>query len=223
MSADADRQRLADKDLLAYVEGRLDTASRQAVDQALSRDAGLQRRVAAMRRAVAEEPGLLDSVLEAPVPDRLLRAARMPARPGPGARLAATGGRLRRLLRSTGWGLAAPAGAAIAGLLIGLAVDGEPSSPGGGSGYRPAGSTAAGSLPPAALDALVGVLERGTGGGQVGAIAITVGQALPLPVDADCRWFQVTMDGARHDGIACARPPGWSVMTVETSAVADGE
>jgi len=213
-----------DADLLAFVEGRLDADARRTVEAALARDPDLARRVAAMQVALTEEPGLLDAVLDAPLPDRLRQAARGADVRRRRGRLSLLAAQTRDFFDGVGWRLGGPAVAAAAGLLIGLAIDGEAPAPPREPGYRPAESesaTSSATLPPAALDALVSTLESGGESARIGDVEVTLGQLLPLPVDAQCRWFSVTADGVRHGGIACARPPGWSVMSVETSTIAD--
>ena len=92
-----------DDDLHAYADGQLPEGRRLAFEQAIARDPGLAAQVAEVRRQNASLRDVLDGWLAEPVPQRLLDAARPPAR----------GAGWRRLL--------APIAASAATLVIGLA------------------------------------------------------------------------------------------------------
>ncbi|HKU85415.1 MAG TPA: anti-sigma factor, partial [Casimicrobiaceae bacterium] len=92
-----------DDDLHAYADGQLPEVRRLAFEQAMARDSALAAEVAEVRRQNAALRGALDEWLAEPVPQRLLDAARPPAR----------GATWRRLL--------APIAASAATLVIGLA------------------------------------------------------------------------------------------------------
>ena len=92
-----------DDDLMAWADGQLAAERREAVEQAIARDASLASRVAAIREQNAALRDALDPWLAEAIPPRLLAAAE--GRTG--------GGRLMRL-----W----PAFAAAATLVLGIAV-----------------------------------------------------------------------------------------------------
>ena len=92
-----------DDDLHGYADGQLPEARRLAFEQAIAREPGLAAQVAEVRRQNASLRDAFDAWLAEPVPQRLLDAARPPAR----------GATWRRLL--------APIAASAATLVIGLA------------------------------------------------------------------------------------------------------
>jgi anti-sigma factor RsiW len=92
-----------DDDLHAYADGQLPEARRLAFEQAMGRDPALAAQGAEVRRQNASLRDAFDAWLAEPVPQRLLDAARPPAR----------GATWRRLL--------APIAASAATLVIGLA------------------------------------------------------------------------------------------------------
>ena len=94
---------ITDDDLMAYADGQLAGERREAVEQAIARDASLASRVAAIREQNAALRDALDPWLAEAIPPRLLAAAE--GRAG--------GGRLMRM-----W----PAFAAAATLVLGIAV-----------------------------------------------------------------------------------------------------
>ena len=94
---------ITDDDLMAYADGQLAGERREAVEQALARDAALAARVASIREQNAALRDALDPWLAEAIPPRLMAAAE--GRAG--------GGRLLRM-----W----PAFAAAATLVLGIAV-----------------------------------------------------------------------------------------------------
>ena len=69
-----------DEELHAYADGQLPEARRLAFEQAMARDPALAAHVAEVRRQNASLRDALDGLLAEPVPQRLLDAARPPAR-----------------------------------------------------------------------------------------------------------------------------------------------
>ena len=65
-----------DEVLMAYADGELDTATRQQVQDAIDRDPEIARRVASHRALRDSLRSSFDAVLNEPLPDRLLSAAR---------------------------------------------------------------------------------------------------------------------------------------------------
>ena len=74
---------ITDDDLHAWADGQLAAERRTAVEQAMARDASLANRAADIQRQNAWLRNGLDAALHEPLPQRLLDAARMPAKPAP--------------------------------------------------------------------------------------------------------------------------------------------
>ncbi len=67
---------ISEETLMAYVDGELDAAGRASVEAAMQQDAEVGKRVAGHRALREKMQGAFSAVLEEPVPDRLIRAAR---------------------------------------------------------------------------------------------------------------------------------------------------
>ncbi len=67
---------ISDEMLMAYVDGELDAAGRASVEAAMQQDADVGKRVARHRALREKMQGAFSAVLEEPVPDRLIQAAR---------------------------------------------------------------------------------------------------------------------------------------------------
>jgi anti-sigma factor RsiW len=70
----------SDEDLMAYADGELDDIKRKQIEDAINRDPNIARRVAAERALKDALSKSFDPVLQEPVPDRLMTAARSAAR-----------------------------------------------------------------------------------------------------------------------------------------------
>jgi hypothetical protein len=70
----------SDEVLMAYADGELDTATREQVRDAINKDPEIARRVASHRALRDTLRSSFDPVLGERVPDRLIKAARAPAR-----------------------------------------------------------------------------------------------------------------------------------------------
>lgn len=116
-----------DEDLMAYADGELDAERRQAIDAALSGDAALRARVAALRTQRQQVAAAYAGVLDEAPPERLLALLECePKRSGVVSDLASARARsLRQRIADdrAGWmrwgGMAA---AMLLGLLLGLLV-----------------------------------------------------------------------------------------------------
>jgi hypothetical protein len=71
-----------DETLMAYADGELDAAQRAAIGEAAERDPELARRIELHRALRAEVSGAFATVLDEPVPERLVATARGRASPG---------------------------------------------------------------------------------------------------------------------------------------------
>jgi len=67
---------ITDETLMAYVDGELSESERLKVDSAVAADTALQERLEKHRRFRARMGGTFANVLEEPVPERLLKAAK---------------------------------------------------------------------------------------------------------------------------------------------------
>lgn len=67
---------ISDETLMAYVDGELDAAARAALEAALAVDPALATRLARQQALVGQLRAAFDSVLEEPLPPRLLAVAR---------------------------------------------------------------------------------------------------------------------------------------------------
>ena len=65
-----------DDTLMAFADGELDAAKRAEITAAMEKDAELARRIAHHRELRARVAGAFSPVLDQPVPDRLVNAAR---------------------------------------------------------------------------------------------------------------------------------------------------
>jgi len=79
-----------DEDLMAFADGQIDDAKRKQIQEAIDRDPEIARQVAAHRALKTAVHKSFEPVLEEPVPDRLIAAARAASqkskRPGAGSR-----------------------------------------------------------------------------------------------------------------------------------------
>jgi hypothetical protein len=73
----------SDEDLMAFADGELDDIKRKQIEDAINRDPEIARRVASHRALQNAVQKSFEPVLEEPVPDRLLTAARSAAKSAP--------------------------------------------------------------------------------------------------------------------------------------------
>jgi len=67
---------ISDETLMAYVDGELDAASRASVEAAILQDSDIGKRIARHRALREKMRDAFSAVLQEPVPDRLIQAAR---------------------------------------------------------------------------------------------------------------------------------------------------
>jgi hypothetical protein len=192
-----------DEDLMAYADGQLDAERRQAIDAALSGDAALRARVAALRTQREQVAAAYAGVLDEAVPDRLLALLeRGPKQPGVVSDLASARARSagKRIVDDrAGWmrwgGMAA---AMLLGLLLGLLF-----APGGDDDALVAergGRLVAGGVLTQALNTQ---LAADTGTGPAVAVQLSF-------VDKSGRYCR-TFSSAQVAGLACREPERWAV------------
>jgi hypothetical protein len=74
---------ISDETLMAYVDGELDDTSRASVEAAMQQDPDIGKRIARQRALRDKLQGAFAAVLEEPVPNRLIQAARGQTAKGP--------------------------------------------------------------------------------------------------------------------------------------------
>jgi len=201
--------------IIAYADGELDAAGRGQVEAAMAADASIARQVEAHRKLRAAFAGAFGGVLDEPVPERLMAAAKR----APGAPSADVV-ELAKFRKKP-----APAkrtvprwmqGGAITATLL-LCVMAVRLLPAASSGapvaIDPAGQMAArGALASALNDQLAS--SASTGGDK----AVVIGVSFRSNAGQYCRTFQVNR-GAGLAGVACRTERGWAVpMTMASPA-----
>jgi hypothetical protein len=199
---------VSDETLMAYADGEVDAATRAIIEAAIRDDPEIRRRVAhhqALREVVK---GAFGAVIEEPVPQRLIDAARrVPAGNVvalAGARVAAAAKAPRRGLRS--WQPAAMA----ASLLLGLAL--------GYLGWRgtntPVIVSANGELVAGA--GLAEALSRQLSADHPPGTVATTGLSFRAKTGDYCRTFSLTATHA-NSGLACRKGGSWKVNVLAQS------
>jgi len=201
---------VSDEELMAYVDGELDAAARAAVEQAMRDDPQVARRVDAERSLRAQLGSAFRDVLDEPVPDRLMAAARAQAPSAADAKvvpLART--RDKEPASTPGWRRGtwlALAACLVAGIAIGLAL---PVLRASREDVRVAsdGALIAGGELAMALETRLST--SGEGGVHIG-----------LTFDAkDGRYCRTFTTAAVHGraGVACRTQTGWRIEALEQS------
>jgi hypothetical protein len=198
--------RIAEETLMAYVDGELDAAAAARVEAALADDPELAAAVARERALRRRLRSAFDSVLQEPVPERLIAAAR-----GQVATPQATAGRPPRRRGAWGYG-----GAMAAGVLIGLLF--ARALPERGSG--PWQSGADGVL--LASGELAKALDTQLASASAAAV-VRVGLSFKAGSGEYCRTF-TTRQPRSLAGLACHGSHGWYVPALlEAPASVEGE
>lgn len=199
-----------DETLMAYADGELDAALRAEIAAAVERDPQLARRVDRHRALRADVAGAFASVLDDPVPERLLEAARgrpaaprgqvvqFPGRPTPVSR---TPWRAREWM------------AMAASVLLGIAISWRFFAPGDGlMGSADGALVARGELATA--------LERQLASDQSRDGAVLIGLTFQDRQGGYCRSFLVRSSGTA--GLACRAGEEWRIpVTTATEVPAD--
>jgi hypothetical protein len=199
---------ISDEILMAYADGEADAATRSRVEAEMHEDPEIGRRIARHRALRDAMRGAGASVLDEPVPERLIAAARGRAPASTVVDLSrARESAIRKAPRlPRGWQPAAMA----ASLLVGLAL--------GYLGWH--GSAAliqansSGGLVAGA--ALADVLSTQLSDGRPPARAATAGLSFRAKTGDYCRTFALTGDAA-SSGLACHDANGWSIKVLAQS------
>ena len=204
---------VTDEILMAYVDGELDATARAAVETAIAQSPEVARRVARQQELRRQLRAAFDGVLNEPVPDRLLDAARhTPA----GVREAtvtdlarARSSKAERPGRRWSWPeWGAMAASVVLGALLSQAL------------WRPFGAEPIvarnGRL--LANDALARALSNQLSAAQPLDARIAMGLSFRSKSGEYCRTF-VIRDGRGLAGLACREGESWSVQTVAPGAL----
>ncbi|WP_368562848.1 anti-sigma factor [Pseudoxanthomonas sp. UTMC 1351] len=197
--------KIAEETLMAYVDGELDSVAAARVEAALADDPELAAAVARERALRQRLRSAFDPVVEEPVPERLIAAAR-----GETARPPATRSPARRRGTWRYWG------AMAAGILVGVLF--ARTWPDSGSSPWESGADgvllASGELAKALDTQLASVPTAGVA---------AVGLSFEASNGEYCRTFATTQPRTLA-GLACRSPEGWYVPTLmETQSLSSGE
>jgi hypothetical protein len=204
-----------DEILMAYVDGELDAKLRAEIAAAVEKDPALARRVEQQRSLRARVGGVFEKVLNQPVPEHLMRAARGPASseppasrgnvlqfPARPARAPAAPWRARE------WGAMAASlvlGAVIAWRL--LATGGPPIVAGDGALV--------------AHGELARALDRQLASEQRGGEPVLIGLTFKARDGSYCRSFELRATNTA--GLACRAGSDWQVTATDASPPAQGQ
>jgi anti-sigma factor RsiW len=193
-----------DETLLAYVDGELDDAAREAFERTLATDPALARRVEVQRRLRRELKAAFDPTLSEPVPDGLLLAAR-----GSSTRDAGVVRWPAKARRPATWNPPrwfAVAASLVVGVLLGRQVL-APQSPETYVASGPEGMVA--------TDALATALSRQLAAER--SAPITIGVSYLATSGDYCRSFEIRGATTAQAGLAChARGGAWQVRILES-------
>ena len=193
--------------LMAYADGELDAETRRAIEDEMAIDPQLAQEIERHRAMRAEVGGAFAGVLDEPVPDRLLRAAKKAAPQSP-----ATEVEPRRQWTWREWG--SVAASLLIGVLAGRAMLQEPDTERGLFVTGVDGRVIAGG---ALAQALSEQLSSQDGAN------VDIGLSFRAKSGEYCRTFTTTQQRTLA-GLACRGPQGWQVpMLMETQPASAGE
>jgi hypothetical protein len=208
-----------DETLMAYADGELDPMLSAEIAAAIERDPALARRVERHRALRAEVAGAFATVLDQPVPDRLLAAANGTAGAAPGSRPQRRADVLQFPARTTqapprGWG-GREWGAMAASLVLGALLSWKIFAPPGNSSM----SIEHGSM--VARGDLARALDSQLAGTQGAGEPVQIGLTFRNATGAYCRTF--TLRRAATAGLACREGGEWRIpITAEAQATGEG-
>lgn len=198
---------ISDETLMAYADGELDAATRASIEAAMHEDPEIARRVARHRALRETMQGAFAAVLEEPVPDRLIAAARgQTAAKGAVADLSLAREAARRKISRRPWQPAAMAASLLLGLGLGFLAwhrSGALIQPGSGGGLVANAALA---------EALSDQLSDDRSPAQV---AVT-GLSFRSKSGDYCRTFSLTGTDASA-GLACREGMEWKIKALAQS------
>jgi hypothetical protein len=203
---------VSDETLMAYADGEVDEATRAIIEAAMRENPEVRRRIAEHRALREAMQGAFSAVLDEPVPQRLIDAARgQTAVPAgghvvdlAGARRAAAGQLPGRRLRS--WQPVAMAASVLMGVALGYVGwhSAKPLVTTGSSGELLAGAGLAEALSNQLSE------ERSPG------LAAITGLSFRAKTGDYCRTFSLTGSHA-SSGLACHEGGGWTIKVLAQS------
>jgi hypothetical protein len=201
---------ISDETLMAYADGELDAATRASVEAAMQDDPEIRRRVARHRALREKMQGAFSSVMNEPVPERLIAAARgqmaAPKSPVVDLSVARVAAQRKNLAVPLRWQPAAIAASLLLGLGLGFLAWHEPNA----------------------------LIRPGAGGGLVAGAALTEALSTQLSEDRSanrvaiaglsfrdksgdyCRTFSLTQ-AAASSGLACREGSLWRIRALAQS------
>jgi hypothetical protein len=194
---------ISDESLMAYADGELDASTRASIEAAMHEDPEIAKRVARHRAMRETMQGAFAAVLQEPVPDRLIAAARGQSA-APGSAVADLSlARARRRTFIAPWQPAAMAASLLLGLGLGFLA------------WHGSGA----------------LMQRGSGGGLVANAALAEALSTQLSDDRSparvaliglsfrsksgdyCRTFSLTGTDA-GTGLACREGQDWKITAL---------
>ena len=209
-----------DETLMAYVDGEVDAKLRTDIDAAIANDPALARRVEHQRAVRAKVAGAFSKVLDQPLPDRLMRAARgstaseSPPAPDPKSR-----GNVLQFPARPSRPPAAPWrarewAAMAASLLLGAFISWKVIVPGEGA------PIVAGKDSLVAHGALARALDAQLASEQRGDEGVLIGLTFRAQDGNYCRSFE--LHATQTAGLACHDGTEWKVTTTDATASTSG-
>ena len=193
---------ISDESLMAYADGELDEATRATIEAAMREDPEIRKRVARHRALRAAMQGAMSTVLDEPVPERLIAAARARA---------ATAMPQSNVAGKSAWGVRRWQPVAMAAsLLLGVAM--------GYLGWR--GSNTLVKTSPSgglvASSALAEALSTQLSADRSAGLAATTGLSFRDKSGDYCRTFALTGAEA-SSGLACREGNSWKIKVLAQS------
>jgi len=199
---------ISDEILMAYVDGELDDASRDEVEDAMAANPDVARRVARQKALREELRVAFDGVLNEPVPERLVSAARTAPTASPAASVTdLSSARIERRERAQRrWSLpqwSAMAASLVLGVFVGQAILRSPAS----------SPIVARDGRLIAQDVLAEALSQRLASDPSAAAPVHLGLSFRTKSGEYCRTF-VLREGAVLAGLACRQGEDWEVESV---------
>lgn len=196
---------ISEETLMAYVDGELDAATRASVEAAMQEDPDITKRVARHRAVREAMRGAFSAVLDEPVPDRLIAAARQAAPRSAVADLSlAREAAQRKNSAARGrWQPAAMAASLLLGLGLGFLAWHGPRAliePGAGGGL-------------VASAALAEALSSQLSDDRAADRAAIIGLSFRDKSGAYCRTFALRGNAA-GSGLACREATDWKIRAL---------
>lgn len=205
-----------DEILTAYVDGEVDAKLRADIDAAIATDPELAHRVERHRAVRAKVAGAFAKVLDQPLPDQLMRAAR-------GAPATATAASRGNVLQFPARPSRAPSppwrgrewGAMAASLLLGALISWQLLATGDGA------PIVAGKDSLVAHGSLAHALDAQLASEQRGGEPVLIGLTFRAHDGNYCRSFEIR--ATRTSGLACRAGSEWQVTATDSTTAAAGQ